>query len=84
MFALTILLVQANARSTIREYTLRGQLVSDFIRYYFLFIGVYLNRLVISPKMSSLTHSEAEKLLSQSITDKKLKETTQNIMKYYE
>ena len=34
--------------------------------------------------MSSLTHSEAEKLFSQSITDKKLKETTQNIMKYYE
>ena len=27
---------------------------------------------------------DAGRLLSQSITDKKLKETTQNIMKYYE
>lgn len=61
MFALTILLEQANARSTIREYTLRGQLVSDFIIFYFLF-WVLIFRLVISLKMSSLTHSEAEKL----------------------
>ena len=37
LFALTFLLVQANARRAIREYTLRGQLVSDFLRFYFLF-----------------------------------------------
>lgn len=61
MFALTILLVQANARRTIREYTLRGQLVSDFIIFYFLFFGINL-WIRTSLKMSSLTHSEVEKL----------------------
>ena len=59
MFALTILLVQANSRRAIRAYTLRGQVVSDFIRFYFLFLYLFY-RLVISLKMSSLTHSEAE------------------------
>ena len=49
LFALTILLVQANARRAIREYTLRGQLVSDFLRFYFLFLYLFY-RLVIDPQ----------------------------------
>lgn len=61
MFALTILLVQANARRTIREYTLRGQLVSDFHHILLSFFGINL-WIRTSLKMSSLTHSEVEKL----------------------
>ena len=44
LFALTILLVQANARRAIREYTLRGQLVSDFLRFYFLFCIYFIDQ----------------------------------------